>query len=50
MIVSELCQIIIKEQRTPVLYTDSSNPASNKAYKNVGFVEIGQVTQMAFGV
>lgn len=47
-IVYELCKIIFGENRVPVLYTDLSNPASNKAYKNVGFKESGKVTQMVF--
>lgn len=47
-IVSELCKIILSEHKTPVLYTDLRNPASNKAYKNVGFTECGKVTQISF--
>lgn len=47
MIVAELCRIIHSEHRVPVLYTDLSNPASNKAYKNVGFMECGKVTQVS---
>lgn len=48
MIVSELSKIILSGNKVPVLYTDLSNPASNKAYKNVGFVECGKVTQVVF--
>lgn len=48
MIVAELCQIICSEHRIPVLYTDLANPASNKAYKNVGFIECGKVSQILF--
>ena len=48
MIVAELCQIICSENRVPVLYTDLTNPASNKAYKNVGFIECGKVSQILF--
>ena len=48
MIVSELCHIIFSEHRVPVLYTDLANPASNKAYKNVGFIECGKVSQILF--
>lgn len=47
-IVSELCEIILSEHRVPVLYTDLANPASNKAYKNVGFIECGKVSQISF--
>lgn len=48
MIVSKLSKIILNGNKVPVLYTDLSNPASNKAYKNVGFVECGKVTQVVF--
>lgn len=47
-IVYELCNVIIDEKKVPVLYTDLSNPSSNKAYKNVGFVESGKITQILF--
>lgn len=50
MIVSELCRIIISEHRVPVLYTDLANPISNKAYKNVGFIKCGKVSQILFDV
>jgi len=46
MIVAKLSQIISSEDRIPVLYTDLANPASNKAYKNVGFIECGKVSEM----
>jgi len=48
MIVADLSQIIFSENRVPVLYTDLTNPASNKAYKNVGFIECGKVSQIVF--
>lgn len=48
VIVSKLCRIILSEHRVPVLYTDLSNPASNKAYKNVGFIECGKVSKVSF--
>jgi len=47
-LVSELCKIIYRENRIPMLYTDLLNPASNKAYKNVGFIECGKVNQISF--
>lgn len=49
-LVSELSKIIYNENKIPMLYTDLSNPASNKAYKNVGFVECGIVNQIRFEV
>ncbi|MFT4005050.1 MAG: GNAT family N-acetyltransferase [Lacrimispora sp.] len=36
---------ILEKEKTPVLYTDLSNPFSNKAYKNVGFIEKGRVDE-----
>lgn len=47
-LISELCKIIFRENKTPMLYTDLLNPASNKAYKNVGFIECGKVNQISF--
>ncbi len=47
-LISDLCKIIYRENRTPMLYTDLLNPASNKAYKNVGFIECGKVNQISF--
>ncbi|MBU5438733.1 GNAT family N-acetyltransferase [Tissierella sp. MSJ-40] len=49
-LVSEISKIIYRENRIPMLYTDLSNPASNKAYKNVGFIECGRVNQISFGL
>ena len=48
IIVAKLSQIICSEDRIPVLYTDLANPASNKAYKNVGFIECGKVREILF--
>ncbi len=47
-LISELTKIIYSENRIPMLYTDLLNPASNKAYKNVGFIECGKVNQISF--
>jgi uncharacterized protein len=41
MLMFELSKLILNEGRIPVLYTDASYPASNKAYKKVGFKECG---------
>jgi predicted GNAT family acetyltransferase len=34
--------------KIPLLYTDAANPASNKAYRNIGFVFGGQVKNYEF--
>jgi predicted GNAT family acetyltransferase len=47
-LVAQICKIIKSENQTPMLYTDLSNPSSNKAYKNVGFVECGKVNEVKF--
>ncbi|SHE98104.1 hypothetical protein SAMN02745784_02419 [Tissierella praeacuta DSM 18095] len=49
-LVSELSKIIYKENKIPMLYTDLLNPASNKTYKKIGFVECGIVNQVSFEV
>lgn len=49
-IVFKVCEIIKCEGLTPMLYTDINYPASNKAYKNVGFVECGRVTEIKFKI
>lgn len=48
MIIAELSKIIFSEGMVPTLYTDLRNPASNKAYKNIGFKERGKVNQILF--
>lgn len=47
-LVSTLCKMIQSENKTPMLYTDLSNPASNRAYKKVGFIESGRVSEISF--
>jgi predicted GNAT family acetyltransferase len=47
-LVAQISDIIKDENLTPMLYTDLSNPASNKAYKNVGFIECGKVNEVKF--
>lgn len=43
-----LCRMILNEGRIPMLYTDLSNPASNKCYQNIGFIECGKVDTVVF--
>lgn len=45
-LVAHICKLIIAEGKTPVLYTDISNPSSNKAYTNVGFIQCGRVDEV----
>jgi hypothetical protein len=48
-IVAGLCSILEEENRKPMLYADVKNPASNKVYKNVGFIESGPIAEIRFG-
>lgn len=45
-LVAHIAKLIISEGKTPLLYTDLSNPSSNKAYINVGFIERGRVDEI----
>lgn len=45
-IVAHISSNILKKGKTPVLYTDLSNPCSNKAYQNVGFIPCGKVNEV----
>lgn len=45
-LVAYISNLIIQTGKTPALYTDLSNPSSNKAYKNVGFIEKGKVDEI----
>ena len=45
-LVAYICQLITQKGKIPALYTDLSNPSSNKAYKNVGFIERGKVDEV----
>lgn len=41
-----ISDLIMKRGKIPTLYTDLSNPYSNKAYKKVGFVEKGKIDEI----
>ncbi|MBL4937619.1 GNAT family N-acetyltransferase [Clostridium sp. YIM B02515] len=41
MLMYELSKMLLNEGRIPVVYTDNTYPASNKAYKKVGYRECG---------
>ncbi|OMF37313.1 hypothetical protein BK133_06860 [Paenibacillus sp. FSL H8-0548] len=47
-LVAGLCSILEEENRKPMLYADTRNPASNKVYKNIGFVESGPIAEIRF--
>ncbi|NIK76487.1 hypothetical protein FHS15_001612 [Paenibacillus castaneae] len=47
-IVAELCLLLEREHLIPMLYADLTNPDSNKVYKNIGFVEGGQIMDIRF--
>lgn len=44
-IVEHISRVIQDKGKIPLLYTDTKNPASNKAYKNVGFEERGRIVE-----
>ena len=40
--------ILINEGIIPILYTHNFNVAANKSYKNIGFIEVGRITNIIF--
>ncbi len=46
-IVAKISEEILQNGKIPTLYTDMSNPSSNRAYKNVGFVEQSPVDEVS---
>ncbi len=45
-IVAHISKLILDKGKIPTLYTDLSNPSSNAAYKNVGYVEQSPVDEV----
>lgn len=45
-IVAHISDLILQNGKTPTLYTDMSNPSSNTAYKNVGYVEQSPIDEV----
>jgi Predicted acetyltransferase len=45
-LVSELCKKAQELGKTPILYADEFNPASNKTYRNIGFTECGRLKEI----
>ncbi|MDQ0194500.1 GNAT family N-acetyltransferase [Paenibacillus wynnii] len=46
--VAEICEMLLQENITPMLYADAKNPDSNKVYQSIGFVEKGMMTEIKF--
>ena len=47
-LLSVLCQDILAQGRIPMLYADRDYPASNAAYRQIGFTEAGTLTELHF--
>ncbi|MBP2000614.1 GNAT superfamily N-acetyltransferase [Paenibacillus shirakamiensis] len=47
-LVSYISQILIDEGYIPILYTDLSNPISNKIYQRLGYTDRGKIHQIVF--
>ncbi|WP_217595654.1 GNAT family N-acetyltransferase [Cohnella sp. GbtcB17] len=47
-LVAELSAVLLREELTPMLYTDAANPISNRAYRNVGFIAAGSISDIKF--
>ncbi|MGN1248715.1 MAG: GNAT family N-acetyltransferase [Candidatus Spyradocola sp.] len=48
MLVGHISRELKAQGVTPMLYADARNPASNKAYRNAGFVPCGEITEFGF--
>jgi len=47
-VVAEICQMLLDQKITPMLYADAKNPDSNKVYQSIGFVEAGRIAEIRF--
>ncbi|MDG0814541.1 GNAT family N-acetyltransferase [Cohnella rhizosphaerae] len=47
-LVAELSAKLLREGLMPMLYTNAANPISNRAYRNVGFIAVGSITDIKF--
>ncbi|MNC51652.1 FR47-like protein [compost metagenome] len=47
-LVAELCEQVLAEGLTPVLFADGKNPDSNKVYQSIGFVQAGKIAEIKF--
>lgn len=48
MLVGELCEQLLSEGLTPIIYADASVESKIKAYESIGFEKAGDITQFAF--
>ena len=48
MLIGEVTQKILDEGRIPMLYTEQDNVCSNAAYRRVGYMVCGELTQFQF--
>ena len=48
MLVGELCEQLLSEGLTPIIYADASVKSKIQAYERIGFEKAGDVTQFAF--
>lgn len=48
MLVGEVTQKILEENRIPMLYTEQDNVCSNATYKRIGYTLCGQLTEFKF--
>ena len=49
MLCYELCEELIREGKTPMLYADADYIASNRAYQKIGFEEVGTLYNIKIG-
>ena len=49
MLCYELCEELIKQGRTPMLYADADYIASNRAYQKIGFEAVGDLYNVKIG-
>ncbi|WP_341280112.1 GNAT family N-acetyltransferase [Paenibacillus sp. FSL H8-0537] len=47
-VVAEVSAIIVEGGLEPMLYADVQNSAANKAYRNIGFIPSGQISEYRF--
>lgn len=48
MLVGEVTQKLLEENRIPMLYTEQDNVCSNATYRRIGYYVCGELTQFAF--
>ncbi len=48
ILVAELCEQVLAEGLTPVLFADGKNPDSNKVYQSIVFVQAGKIAEIKY--